>query len=185
MCITFHQDSPAPFCLRGPKPPLALFPNTLIQRHPQPSQMLYPSRAGNVCHAFQLPSLSSSLCRPPQPRASTPPSPVLIDLPFHPAVVSDQPSPDLLQGFPFTFPTGPGPSEQLLLPLSVPAEEAGNIPGFCEFWGCPHTKKLWFLCLSSCRDENWHPLGRSRFRDDPCLSPLTPTPVPVLMQDSR
>ena len=59
LCIS-HSTS-APLCLRGPKSPLALFPNIPIQRHPPTSQLSHPSHTGSLHHAFQRPSLSSSL----------------------------------------------------------------------------------------------------------------------------
>lgn len=137
LCIS-HSTS-APFCLRGPKSPLALFPNIPIQRHPPTSQLSHPSHTGSPHHAFQRHSPSSSLSA---------------DLPAThiPALLHPTPRPHpRSETFPFIpswslflhhlnssravlppFPPPLVPQSSSFYP-SVQAEEAESIPGFCEF----------------------------------------------------
>lgn len=114
----------------GSQTPLVLFPTTLILPRSHIPAMLatFPM----IPSLLPLPHLSlpvqTSLLTHPQLRPSI----------LHaggrsfssPALLSDHASPDLLRECLLTLPTAPRPSEQLLLPLSVQAEEAGEIPGF-------------------------------------------------------
>lgn len=94
-----------------------------------------------------FPFLSLPACADLPPPAPTAPP---LRPPF-PVLLSDHASPDLLQECLLTSATAPRPSEQLLLPLSVQAEEAGKMPGFWVLRS-PHPKKLCFLHVSRCRD---------------------------------